>query len=355
MGLRVGVWAPVWGTFLVQREPPDEVREASFAHNARYIQRAEELGFDSTLLLDRSLNGIKGVGAPVLEAWITAAALATLTRSIELIVASKSAYRHPALVAQMGANIDQISGGRFAINIVSGWWGLEHEMAGIPFPPHDERYDLSEEVIKVLKGYWTKEEFDFEGKYFQITGGVTSPKPLRKPWPVFYFGGESTAALKLAGKAADVFLFNGRPLEDARALMGAVNEEAAAHGRTVGHGMSTFVVCRETDEDAQAELVRLRSLIGEVAPIRGADKAVQHRKTSVQADRVGTNGGTAAGLVGSPSTVAERMLAFHESGVDLFLLQFHPMFEELERFASEVMPLLPLREPSGTKGNAISH
>ena len=188
MTLRMGVWAPVWGTFLGRIEKPETVKEASFAHNARYIQRAEELGFATTLLLDRSLNSIKGLGAPVLEAWITAAALAPITKKIELIIAAKSAYRHPALVAQMGANIDCISGGRFAINIVSGWWALENEMAGIPFPPHDERYDLSEEVMHILKCYWTKERFSFKGKYFEITDGVTAPKPVSKPWPTFYFG-----------------------------------------------------------------------------------------------------------------------------------------------------------------------
>ena len=155
--------ARFWGAI----EKPETVKEASFAHNARYIQRAEELGFESTLLLDRSLNSIKGVGAPVLEAWITAAALAPITERIELIIAAKSAYRHPSLVAQMGANIDCISGGRFAINIVSGWWGQENEMAGIPFPPHDERYDLSEEVMHILKSYWTKERFSFQGRYFR--------------------------------------------------------------------------------------------------------------------------------------------------------------------------------------------
>ncbi len=342
MTLRMGVWAPVWGTFLGRVEKPDTVKEASFAHNARYIQRAEELGFESTLLLDRSLNSIKGVGAPVLEAWITAAALASITEKIELIVAAKSAYRHPSLVAQMGANIDCISGGRFAINIVSGWWGQENEMAGIPFPPHDERYDLSEEVMHILKSYWTKELFSFKGKYFQIKDGVTAPKPIRKPWPTFYFGGESTAAVKLAGKAADVFLFNGRPLADAKALMTAVNQKARANDRTIRHGMSSFIVCRDTDEEAQTELSHLFSLITDTPKLKGVDKAAQHKKTSAKGGGVGSNGGTTTGLVGSPQTIAKRIMAFHEVGVELFLLQFHPMFEEMERFASQVMPLLPL-------------
>ncbi len=118
-------------------------------------------------------------------------------------MASRSAYRHPAVVAQMGANLDHISAGRFAVNIVSGWWGHEHEMAGVPFPPHDERDDLSAEVMEILRGYWAEDSFDFSGKYFEIKGGVTIPRPSRRP--TFYFGGESKAALRLAGRTEDVF------------------------------------------------------------------------------------------------------------------------------------------------------
>ena len=95
---------------------------------------------------------------------------------------------------------------------------------------------------------------------------------------------------------------------------------------------------------AQAELDRLFSLITEPPKLTGVDRAAQHRKTSAKAGGVGSNGGTATGLVGSPETIAERIMAFHEAGVELFLLQFHPMLEEMERFASQVMPLLPLGE-----------
>ena len=117
---------------------------------------------------------------------MTAAALAPITKSIELIVASRSAYRHPAVVAQMGANLGHIFAGCFTVNIVSGWWGHEHEMAGVPFPPHGERYDLLAEVMEILRGYWAEDSFDFSGKYFEIKGGVTTPRPSRRP--TFYFG-----------------------------------------------------------------------------------------------------------------------------------------------------------------------
>jgi len=339
--MRIGIWAPVWGSFLGQLENPSSIKEANFDFNAKYIQFAESLGFDSVLLLDRSLNSIKGVGSPVLEAWITASALAPITSSIELIVASRSSYRHPALVAQMGANLDQISRGRFAINVVSGWWGLEHEMSGIPFPPHDRRYEVSSEVIDILKKFWTEDSFNFQGQFFEIKDGVTSPKPLRKPWPTIYFGGESDAAIRLAGKAADVFLFNGRPFQLANTLIDSAKKEASSNNRDLQFGMSAFVICRKTDTEAQEELERLIFTLGESATLKGVDRDAVHKKTSSQSKGIGSNGGIAAGLIGSPNTIAERMIEFYKNGVDLFLLQFHPMFEEIERFSNEVMPLLP--------------
>jgi len=340
--IKLGIWAPVWGTFLGQKEDPSSVTEASFDFNAKYIKYAESLGFESVLLLDRSLNSTKGVRAPILEAWITAAALAPITNSIELIVASRSAYRHPGIVAQMGANLDRISGGRFAINIVSGWWGLEHEMNGIPFPEHDKRYDISSEVIKILKSFWQGEAFDFNGEFFQINQGITSPVPIRKPWPTIYFGGESDAAIRLAAKAADVFLFNGRSISLAKSLITTVKKENAHYDKDLKYGMSAFVICRDTDSEAVEELEKLQSSLGKSEKLKSVDKDAIHKKTSSRSKGIGSNGGIAAGLVGSPKTIAEKMMEFNKEGVELFLLQFHPMFREIERFSREVMPILPI-------------
>tara|TARA_B100000686_G_scaffold23476_2_gene21920 strand:- start:41628 stop:42692 length:1065 start_codon:yes stop_codon:yes gene_type:complete len=340
--IKLGIWAPVWGSFLGQKEEPSSVTEATFDFNAKYIQYAESLGFHSVLLLDRSLNSTKGIEAPILEAWVTASALAPITNSIELIVASRSAYRHPGLVAQMGANLDRISKGRFAINIVSGWWGLEHDMNGIPFPEHDKRYDISSEVIEILKKFWEGEVFDFNGNFFKINQGITSPLPVRKPWPTIYFGGESDAAIHLAARAADVFLFNGRPLSLAKDLISRVKKENAIYKKDLKFGMSAFVICRKTDSEAEEELERLIKSLGVSEELQGVDKDAIHKKTSSRSKGIGSNGGIAADLVGSADTICERMIEFNKEGVELFLLQFHPMFEEIERFSREVMPLLPI-------------
>jgi len=347
--IKLGIWAPVWGSFLGQKEDPYSISEATFSFNSKYIQYAESLGFESVLLLDRSLNSTKGIQAPILEAWVTASALAPITNSIELIVASRSAYRHPGLVAQMGANIDQISGGRFAINIVSGWWGLEHDMNGIPFPEHDKRYDISSEVIEILKKFWKGEIFNFKGEFFKINEGITSPLPIRKPWPTIYFGGESDPAIDLAARAADVFLFNGRPLSLAKDLISRVKKENTNYQNKIKFGMSAFVICRDTDSEAEKELEKLILSLGVSEKLKGVDKDAIHKKTSSRSKGIGSNGGIAAGLIGSVDTIVQRMKEFNEEGVELFLLQFHPMFEEIERFSREVMPIL--KNGKGQKTN----
>ncbi|MCC7104390.1 MAG: LLM class flavin-dependent oxidoreductase [Chloroflexi bacterium] len=337
----VGIWAPVWGSFLIRYEQPDAMIEATWDYNLRVVQRAEALGYSSVLLLDRSLNSVKGVDRPVLEAWTTAAGLASATKSIELIIANRGGYRHPAIVAQMGANIDQISGGRFAINIVSGWWAHEFEMVGMPFVEHDLRYLQSAEAIEILKSFWTKDRFDFNGRFYRVKDGILGYKPERKPWPTIYFGGESDAAVDLAAREADFYLLNGRPLAAAGELIRRVQARAATHGRGLPCGMSAFVHCRPTEAQAWEEVAEMQAGLGERPERPGVDQQAKHVVTSAASGGIGSNGGIAAELVGSPRQIAERMSEFIDAGVSLFLLQFHPMLEEMERFAAEVLPLLP--------------
>ena len=104
--------------------------------------------------------------------------------------------------------------------------------------------------------------------------------------------------------------------------------------------MSAFVICRDTDSEAVEELERLSSSLGISETLEGVDREAIHKKTSSRSKGIGSNGGIAAGLVGSPETIADRMREFNSEGVEVFLLQFHPMFEEIERFSREVLPIL---------------
>ncbi|HUK90208.1 MAG TPA: LLM class flavin-dependent oxidoreductase, partial [Blastocatellia bacterium] len=164
--LRFGFWMPIFGGWL--RNVDDENMQATFQYNKRVAQRAEQVGFDISLLAELNLNDIKGANAPVMECWTTAAALASVTEKLELMNAIRPGFRLPALTAKMAANIDNISGGRFSLNVVSAWWEQEMREYGGAWVHHDERYARTREFIEVMRGMWTEDEFSYEGKYYKV-------------------------------------------------------------------------------------------------------------------------------------------------------------------------------------------
>ena len=185
--------------------------------------------------------------------------------------------------------------------------------------PHDDRYVRSEEFLTILKGLWTQQHFSFEGRYYQIDDITLTPPSIRKPHPTIYLGGESDMAQRLAAKLADVFIINGRPVEETKVLIDQVRAYAAEEGREVQFGISAFVICRDSMTAAQEEHARLHSLRCEDW-IAGVDTKVVSLQTYGYAPgHVGTNGGTAAGTEGTPQQVADQFRAFQDIGVTTFL------------------------------------
>ena len=128
-GIRYGYWMPVFGGWL--RNVEDEQMEATWQYTSKLAQRSEQIGFDLSLIAELNMNDIKGIDAPSLDAWSTSAALAAVTKSLELMVAVRPTFHLPALFAKQAANIDHISGGRLALNVVSSWWEQEAKMYGV--------------------------------------------------------------------------------------------------------------------------------------------------------------------------------------------------------------------------------
>jgi len=192
--MRYGYWLPVFGGWL--RNVADENMETSWNYVSRLARRSEEIGFDLTLIAELNLNDIKGPEAPSLDAWSTAAALAAVTRKLELMVAVRPTFHNPALLAKQAANIDHISGGRVSLNVVSSWWSEEAKKYGVHFDQHDDRYARTSEWLDVVDQAWKADHFSYHGKYYKVDDLVLQPKPVSRPRPVIYAGGESEAAKK---------------------------------------------------------------------------------------------------------------------------------------------------------------
>jgi alkanesulfonate monooxygenase len=334
--MRLGFWPPVYGNWIISPRP--ETCDASFTNTKKLTLLAQEIGFETLLLAEHFVNP-SSPELDQLDAWSTASALAAVTDSIEIIAAVKPGFRAPGIIAKAASNIDHISQGRFAINLVSAWWLPEFEMLGVETLPHDERYARSEEYLTIIKESWIQDEFSFEGKFFSVKGAKVWPKPVQQPHPPIYIGGESEAGRNFGARMADIFLINGRPLSEIKEIIADVSERAAKYERALQFGISAFVICRDSEGEAMAEFERLYAL--RKNEILGIDKEVAMLKqVPYGKGDLGTNGGIHAGLVGTPSQIADRMRAFESAGVETFMLQFHPLAEEMERFGEQVMPLL---------------
>jgi alkanesulfonate monooxygenase len=341
---RFGIWALVHGSRGAYQDP-DEPYNASWERNRDLVLAAEELGFDSTLIAQHTINPhIEDFDQ--LEAWSAAAALAALTSRMEIIAAIKPYLYHPVVLAKLALGIENISRGRFAINLVNAWNKPELEKAGIGFAEHDDRYAYGREWISIVSRLLEGERVTFKGAHFDVRDYLLRPTDLYRKRPTIYVGGESEPARALVAYHGDVWFINGQPLVDVAGLIANV---AARHRNAapLRFGLSAFVVARATGAEAKAAHERLLGLSAKDAPMkeiqkRNTDPKVVMMQTMQKTARVGTNGGTAAGLVGSYDEVAERIGAFYAAGIELFMLQFHPFEVEMQRFAEEVIPRVRL-------------
>src|ERR1700721_2564599 len=185
--MRFGYWMPVFGGWL--RNVEDEQMEASWEYVRRLARRSEQIGYDLSLIAELNLNDIKGVRAPSLDAWSTSAALAAGTERLELMVAVRPTFHTPALFAKQAANIDRISKGRLALNVVSSWWEQEARMYGVAFERHDDRYGRTSEWLEVVNGAWTEKVYSHSGRYYKTENTVLEPKPIQTPHPPTSAGG----------------------------------------------------------------------------------------------------------------------------------------------------------------------
>ena len=339
--VRFGFWMPIFGGWL--RNVEDEQMAATFAYNKRLAQRAEQIGYDISLLAELNLNDIKGAEAPVLECWTTAAAIAAVTEKLELMNAIRPGFRLPAITAKMAANIDHIAGGRFSLNIVSAWWEQEMREYGGAWVAHDERYKRTREFIEVMRGLWTEDEFDYAGDYYRVEKAHLSPKPVSRPYPTLYAGGESEEAKRMIAGLCDGYLMHGDPVENVKPKVDDMERRRRELGLgPMTYGIAAYVICRRNEREVRDEIDRITNVKDTAGYFGFKDFTTQsqlERELSLR-DYSVSNRGLRTGLTGTPEQIAERILEFRDAGVEIFLMQMSPMMEEMERFAAEVMPLV---------------
>jgi FMNH2-dependent dimethyl sulfone monooxygenase len=330
---------PVFGGWL--RNVEDENMQPTWEYVKKLAIRSEEIGFDLSLIAELNLNDIKGEQAPSLDAWSTAAALAAVTQKQELMVAVRPTFHNPALLAKQAANIDHISGGRLSLNVVSSWWRDEATKYGVGFEQHDDRYARTAEWLTVLNGVWQDDGFSYNGKFYRVDNNTLQPKPLSRPRPALYAGGESETAKDLISSTCDGYVMHG----DEPATIGKRIRDMKERREKKGlppmqYGVAAYSIIRGNDAEVKKELARITNVQPGSPGYHNYQQWLAgtqlEQKVSLE-DYSVSNRGLRSGLVGTPAQVEDRIAAFEAEGVDFFLLQCSPQLEEMERFADTII------------------
>jgi len=324
------------------RNVDDEQMEATWEYNSRLARRSEEIGYDLTLIAELNLNDIKGVEAPSLDAWSTAAALAAVTRRLELMVAVRPTFHQPALLAKQAANIDHIGGGgRLSLNVVSSWWADEARKYGVHFEQHDDRYARTTEWLEIIDRLWHQDHFSFSGHYYNVDDAVMQPKPRTLPRPTIYAGGESDAAKAMISCLCDAYVMHGDHPARVREKIADMSERRERLNLPpMKFGVAAYTIVRTTEAQAQSELARITNVKQSAAGYANFHEWLAGTKLEQKVtleDYSVSNRGLRSGLVGTAQQVADRIGEFEAAGVDLLLLQCSPQLEEMERFAETII------------------
>ncbi|MET3455975.1 MULTISPECIES: dimethylsulfone monooxygenase SfnG [Pseudomonas] len=344
--IKFAYWVPnVSGGLVVSKI--EQRTDWGIDYNRKLAQIAEAAGFDYAL---SQVRFTAGYGAEYQhESVAFSHALLAATTRLKVIAAVLPGPWTPSVLAKQIATIDHLTGGRVAVNIVSGWFKGEFTAIGEPWLEHDERYRRSEEFITALKGIWTTDNFTLRGDFYRFHDYTLKPKPLQQH-PEIFQGGSSRAARDMAARVSDWYFTNGNTVEGVKAQIDDLQAKAAANHHKVKVGVNAFVIARDTEEEARAVLAQIIDQADPEAVNAFGDAAKQAGKSSPEGegnwakssfeDLVQYNDGFKTNLIGTPQQIAERIVALKAVGVDLILAGFLHFQEEVEYFGRKVLPLV---------------
>jgi alkanesulfonate monooxygenase len=324
---------------------PDPALRSTWAHCRDIVVAAEQLGFDNVLLPSGYALGIDSVAF--------AAAIASATERIRLLLAVRAGEMWPPQLARQLATIDHLANGRLTINIISS------DLPGAPLAS-GPRYRRTLEVMQIVRTLLDGKPVEHHGEFYDLDLAPPSAAALTSGCPPFYFGGLSDDARECAAAGADVFLMWPDTEDAVTDIMADMRARAAAHNRSLRFGYRVHVVVRDTESDARAAADRLlQELDAETgAAIRaqsldaqsvGVRRQAELRETASDDGFVEPNlwtgigrarSGCGAALVGDPEQVAAKLRRYEQLGIDTFILSGYPHLREAELFAKHVLPLL---------------
>jgi alkanesulfonate monooxygenase len=312
------------------------------AETARIHERA---GFDRVLI---------GYFSDAPDGFLVGAHAAATTERLGFLLAHRPGFVAPPLAARKLATLDQLTGGRLAVHIISGGSDADQARDG-DWTDHAARYRRSAEYLTLLRRTWTeKAPFDHQGEFYKTRGTYAEIRCRQEPHIPIYGGGGSDAAIEALTPHVDVFMLWGEPLKDTAAFMDRVRRQAALSGRTPVFSLSTRPILAATDgaawDRAHAILDQALRQRGGAAPpqrqnigskrlLQAAAEAEVH-DTCLWTKLAAATGaaGNSTALVGSPETVAKALLEYYKLGATTLLIRGYDPRPDAVRYGEELIP-----------------
>jgi len=326
----------------------------------RFARAHEDAGFDRVLI---------GYSSSRPDGTQVAAYAAAHTDRLGFLVAHRPGFVAPTLAARTFATLDQFTGGRIAVHIITGGNDAEQRRDGDHLSK-DERYARTDEYLDIVKLAWTSDApFSYPGRHYQIEDAYSEVRSPQRPRIRLYFGGSSEAAYRVGGKHADTFALWGEPLAETRQQIDSVNAAARAAGRTDVPGISVSFrpILGPTEEQAWERAHRILAatkenidgfrarrrrdtvVLGGASPanvgsqrlLAAAEKGELHDRAlwTPLAAATGAAGNSTA-LVGTPETVAQAILDYLDLGVTTILIRGYDPYDDAIDYGRHLLPLV---------------
>jgi pyrimidine oxygenase len=346
----VGIFIPIGNNGWMMSETAPQYMP-SFELNNTVAQSAERLGYEFVL----SMVKLRGFGGSTqfwdhnLESFTLMAGLAATTQRINLFASVALPTLHPAMVARMASTIDDISGGRFGINIVSGWNQSEYAQMGV-WPGdwyYERRYDYATEYVQIMKELWSTGVSDVKGEFFQLDDCRLSPPPKAGSVPLVC-AGQSDRGMQFCAEFGDYqFIIGTGDLDVVRNDAARLVAASKVSGRDVGVYVLMQITMGDTDADAQATWDRYRegADLGAIAFMTGQANLDTSGATAEKITEMkGAFNLNIGPIVGSHATVAGRLDEIAAiPGVKGVMCVFDDYPKATEEFGTKVMPLMKSR------------
>jgi alkanesulfonate monooxygenase SsuD/methylene tetrahydromethanopterin reductase-like flavin-dependent oxidoreductase (luciferase family) len=344
--MKLGIFSSNCSGGMIMSDEPTGFR-VTWDQQLEIARTADELGLEAMVPVGRwtGFRGNTNFNGVCFETYTWAAGIAQATENIGVFTTTHVPTVHPIVGAKMATTIDHISGGRFGMNLVMGWFGPEMELFGAKQREHDERYAYGQEWLDFAEELWTIHgDFDHDGRFFQAKNAHAYPKPVQAPRPVLLNAGASPAGIDFSARNVDVNLI-ASPLEEMPRYVRNIKSIANnSYERDIDVWTYCLVICRETEQEARAAHQRIidagdwpgAQIIMDVLGIESASFGTQIKQ--FQERFIAGWGGP--NLIGTPEQVAEQFHELSEAGMAGAIFGFLDYAKELKEFGDEVLPLM---------------